>query len=181
MGVQLKVPVPLPLFVKVAPEGKVEVVSVGTVPSGSVAEMVKLRFTPSVVARGPMVASTGAWLPASFTVMATISVSFSTPSEARNVMLKDPACVKPGVHTNEPVPLPLSVYVAPEGNVDVVRMGVVPSGSEADVPKLSGAPSATDFAPMAASTGDWLPASITVRVTVSVSRSTPSEARNTRL
>ena len=60
VGVQLKLPVPLPLLVNVAPEGSVDVVRLGMVPSGSVAETPKARSTPSVVLFGPMSVSTGA-------------------------------------------------------------------------------------------------------------------------
>ena len=46
-GDQLNVPVPLPLFVKVAPVGRLEADSTGIVASGSVAEMPKFRLAPS--------------------------------------------------------------------------------------------------------------------------------------
>ena len=60
VGVQSNVPVPLALSTKVAPPGRVEVVNVGMVASGSLAEMVNVRRTASVVERAPIAASTGA-------------------------------------------------------------------------------------------------------------------------
>src|SRR4030067_548332 len=83
-GVQLNVAVPSPLFVNVDPVGRVDELNVGMVPSGSVADMLKLRLTPSLTERGPIAAKTGAWFPL-FTVMVTISVSTRLPSVARNV------------------------------------------------------------------------------------------------
>ena len=47
--------------------------------------------------------------------------------------------VKFGVQLNVPVPLPLSVNAAPVGRLDVERPGMVPSGSEADTPKVRSA------------------------------------------
>jgi hypothetical protein len=79
--------VPLALSVKVAPDGRVELEKLGTVPSGSVAARPKDKGTPSVVLLAPMVASTGSWFPASITVICTRSVSMRTPSVARKVTL----------------------------------------------------------------------------------------------
>ena len=81
-GVQSKDAVPLALSVKVAPAGSVEADSVGMVASASVAERAKLRLAPSETVWLPMAAKTGGWLPASLTVMATISESEAVPSEA---------------------------------------------------------------------------------------------------
>ena len=55
---------------------------------------------------------------------------------ARKVTLYVPACVNVGVQLNVPVPLPLLVNVAPVGRVEVVKVGIVPSGSVAETPKL---------------------------------------------
>ena len=114
---------------------------------------------PSVTDLAPIVLKTGAWLPDSVTVMVTTSLSVRAPSEARKVTLKLPAWVKSGVQSNVAVPLPLSVKVAPVGSTELLKLGVVPSGSAAETEKLRLAPSLTNFAPMAASTGVWLPAS----------------------
>ena len=65
VGVQLNVPVPLPLFINVAPVGRVDVVRLGVVPSASVALILKLRLMPSVTDLAPIVARTGGWLPVS--------------------------------------------------------------------------------------------------------------------
>ena len=176
LGVQSKVPLPLALSMKVAPPGKVEVESTGIVLSASLAVMLKLRLEPSVIPFEPMVARTGVWLPASVTVMATTSESTSKPSEATKVTLKIPAWVKPGVQLNEPLPSPLSVKLAPLGSVEVDRVGVLPSGSEAEMLKLRLLPSLTVLAPIALKRGVWLPASLTVIETISLSEATPSEA-----
>ena len=53
---------PLPLLTNVAPDGNVEVLKLGMVPLGSVAEILKLRLIPSVTLLGPMPANTGGWL-----------------------------------------------------------------------------------------------------------------------
>jgi len=54
---------------------------------GLAPETPKLRLTPSLVVRAPMVASTGVWLPASNTVTVTNSLSVARlSSEARKVM-----------------------------------------------------------------------------------------------
>ena len=81
-GVQSNEPEPSPLSMKLAPVGKLEVESKGVAPSTSVALTPKVKFIPSVVPFGPMVASTGFWLPASMTVMVTISESVKKPSDA---------------------------------------------------------------------------------------------------
>ena len=81
MGVQSKLPVPLPLSVNDAPAGSAEVAS-ETVPSISVAETPNDSSTFSVVDRAPIAARTGAWLPASFTVIETISESTAALSSA---------------------------------------------------------------------------------------------------
>ena len=44
-------PVPSPLSTILAPEGRLEVVKEGATPSGSVAEILKLRLTPSISLR----------------------------------------------------------------------------------------------------------------------------------
>ena len=75
LGVQLKLPVPLPLSINVAPLGSDDVVKVGVVASGSVAETENARFIFSVVDCAPIAVSTGDWLPASLIVMETISLS----------------------------------------------------------------------------------------------------------
>ena len=81
-GVESKSSVPLPLSVKVATEGKLEVDSTGMVLSASEALTAKLRFMPSVVALAPIALSSGAWLPASVTVTVTTSLSVASPSDA---------------------------------------------------------------------------------------------------
>ena len=55
-----------------------------------------------------------------------------------------PLCVKFGVQSNVPVPLPLSVNEAPDGRDDVERVGIVLSGSLALMPKLRLIPSVID-------------------------------------
>ena len=75
MGVQLKLPLPLPLSTNVAPLGSVDVDKVGVVASGSVAATANARFIFSVVDCAPIDVSTGDWLPASLIVMETISLS----------------------------------------------------------------------------------------------------------
>ena len=87
VGVQSKVAEPSALSVNMAPEGKLEVDSTGTVLSGSVAVITKLRLIFSVVLWAPMFDSSGDWLPASLTVMVTTSLSDSKPSEAMKVIL----------------------------------------------------------------------------------------------
>ena len=81
-GVQSNTPVPSPLSTKVAPIGRSVAVKRGKVLSASVAEIPKLRFAPSRTVCCPMVASIGFWLPASVTVMVTISESLRKPSLA---------------------------------------------------------------------------------------------------
>jgi len=81
-GDQSKVPVPSPLSAKATPVGSVPVFKDGMVASGSLAETSKFKFVPSVVLRGPIAARMGAWLPDSFTVIVTTSLSRSDPSEA---------------------------------------------------------------------------------------------------
>ena len=79
-GVQSKNPEPSPLSTKVAPAGSVEVDRAGIVLSASVAEMPKLRLTPSVTDWVPIELRTGVWLPDSVTVIATTSESIRAPS-----------------------------------------------------------------------------------------------------
>ena len=67
--------------------------------------------------------------------------------------------MKSGVQSKTAVPSALSVKVAPVGRAEVVKLGVVPSGSEAEILKLRFIPSSVDWAPIAASSGSWLPAS----------------------
>ena len=55
------------------------------------------------------------------------------------------------------------------------------SGSTADALKLSSIPSVVDLEPIAASIGRWLPASLTVIVTTSLSTNAPSEAKKVTL
>ena len=74
-GVQLNVPVPSPLSTNVAPGGSGEALSAGIVPSGSLADTPNVSNTFSVVLCGPIGLNTGAWLPASFTVIVTTSES----------------------------------------------------------------------------------------------------------
>ena len=50
---------PLPLSVNVAPVGSDDVDDVRSVLSGSIAEITKFKFSPSVVLRAPIVASIG--------------------------------------------------------------------------------------------------------------------------
>ena len=164
------------LSTKVTPAGRAEVEKVGVLPSASVAAMLKLRLTPSVTDLAPMAARTGAWLPTSLTVIETISESMATPSEALKVTVKVPLWVKSGVQLNEPLPLPLSTKVAPEGKAEVKRAGVVPSGSMAETLKLKFISSVVLCGPIAASCGIWLPVSETETVTTSLSASKPSEA-----
>jgi len=74
------------------------------------------------------------------------------------------------------VPSPLSVKTAPEGRLEVERVGMVESASEAETTKFRLIPSVTVFEPIAVSSGAWLPDSPTVMVTISESAATPSEA-----
>ena len=105
----------------------------GVVASASVAEITNERFTFSAVDLSPIAASTGAWFPASITVITIDSESVATPSVARKVTGYDPACVKPGVQLNDAVPLPLFINDAPLGSVVELNDGVVPSASVADI------------------------------------------------
>ena len=152
-GVQSKVPVPSPLFTKVAPAGSDDVDRLGIVLSGSLAVIPKLRLVPSVADLAPMAIRTGAWLPTSITLIETISESLAAPSEAKKVILYSPACTKVGVQSKEPVPSPLSVKLAPAGSAEVVRLGSKPSGSEAEIPKLRLTPSSVTFDPIGSNTG----------------------------
>ena len=61
-GVQSSDPVPSPLSRKAAPVGSDEVVSVGVVPSGSLAVTAKRSCTFSVILCAPIVVSTGVHL-----------------------------------------------------------------------------------------------------------------------
>ena len=79
-----------------------------------------------------------------------------------------PAWVRPGVQSKVPVPFALSMNTAPLGRADVVKDGVL-SMSVAETPKFRLTPSFVDCAPIAASTGNWLPPSLTVIVTISES------------
>ena len=87
-----------------------------------------------------------------------------------------PLWTKSGVQSNVAEPSPLSVNEAPEGNVDAEKAGMVESASLADSPKLNRTPSVVDWAPIADMTGVWLPASVTVIVTISESVRAPSKA-----
>ena len=60
---------------KLAPAGSVDVLRLGVVPSGSLAETAKFKLRPSVTLCAPIVARIGVWLPASLTVIETISES----------------------------------------------------------------------------------------------------------
>ena len=176
VGVQSKSAVPSALSTKVAPEGKAEVESTGTVLSASEAVTTKLRLTFSVVLRAPMELKTGVWLPASVTVIVTTSLSESKPSEAMKVILYVPLWMKLGIQSKSALPFKLSVKVTPDGRAEVEKVGVVPSASAAVMLKFKLAPSLTDLAPMRVMTGAWLPTSLTVIETTSLSESTPSEA-----
>ena len=81
MGVQSNEPEPSPLSVNAAPGGSAEVVS-ETVPSISVADTPNDSSTFSVADWAPIAARVGAWLPASFTVIETISESIAVLSSA---------------------------------------------------------------------------------------------------
>ena len=140
---------------KTAPEGKLEVDRAGMVLSGSVAAMLKLRFSPSVTDLAPIALKSGAWLPDSVTVMVTTSESVATPSVALKVILYVPLWVKSGVQLKVPEPPELSVKLAPAGSGEAVRAGVVPSASVAEVLKLRLTPSLVAWAPIVAKTGVW--------------------------
>ncbi|SYZ71802.1 hypothetical protein TRIP_C10001 [Candidatus Zixiibacteriota bacterium] len=64
---------------KLAPVGRVEVVNDGVVPSGSVADMPKVKSEFSLTDCAPIVAKTGAWFTL-LTVIATISESTAAES-----------------------------------------------------------------------------------------------------
>ena len=59
--------------------------------------------------------------------------------------------------------------------------GVVPSASAAKTVKMRATPSVVERAPMFDRTGVWLPASLIVKATTSLSEARPSEARNIML
>ena len=103
------------------------------------------------------------------------------PSVAKNETLYVPDCRNVGVQVRLAVPFPPSIKLAPIGRVDVVRTGVVPSGSDEFTFTVSSNPSVIDCGPIAAITGARLPASRTLMLTISVSTNAPSEARNTTL
>ena len=84
-----------------------------------------------------------------------------------------PDCTKFGVQSNEPLPLPLSTKVAPAGRADVVS-DAMPSPPVEETPKSNCMPSAVDCPPIVARTGAWLPASMTVIVTISLSTAAES-------
>ena len=115
-------------------------------------------------------------MPTSTTVIETISLSLAAPSEAKKVMSYSPACTKVGVQSKVPVPSPLSINEAPDGKVDVVRLGIIPSGSVADTAKLRLTPSSVALEPIEFRIGVWLPASVTLMVTSSLSIAKPSPA-----
>ena len=76
------------------------------------------------------------------------------------------------------MPSPKSVNVAPEGIAEVESTGIVLSASVADMPKLRLIPSVVDRAPIVAKSGAWLPDSVTVRETTSLSVRAPSVVKN---
>ncbi len=174
LGLKLNDPVPLPLSVKLAFTGTFSATKVGVEPSGSIAFTPKLSTAFSLTFFGPIVAKTGARF-VLVTVIATSSLSASVPSDVMNVTLTTPLCEKSGVKLNVAVPLPLSVSVAFGGVPTAENVGVVASGSVALNPKFRLAPSATDFGPIAASTGARLTL-FTVMATTSLSASVPSDA-----
>ena len=83
-GVQLKLPEPLPLSVNAAPPGRADVVRAGT-DSASEAETDNTKTVPSVIEVSEIGLSAGNWLPASLTVIITVSVSHKMPSLVKNV------------------------------------------------------------------------------------------------
>jgi len=87
-----------------------------------------------------------------------------------------PLWVKSGDQSKEAVPSPLSVKTAPAGSARAKRAGMVLSASEAERAKLRVAPSVVDLGPIELKSGVWLPASLTVILTTSLSVSSPSEA-----
>jgi len=152
------------------------VVRTATVESGSTAERARLKRVFSVTLCAPIKARIGDWLPASVTVMATISESERRPSEAMNVTLYTPAWVKAGSQSKVAVPSPLSTRVAPSGRLTASNDGSVVSASLAERPKFKLTFSTVVCAPITASTGGWLPASMTVTATTSESIRKPSVA-----
>jgi len=73
------------------------------------------------------------------------------------------------------VPSPLSIKLAPIGNVEVVSVGLIPSGSEADTPKVKRTFSSVFCAPIEASTGSrliWLTVIVTISKSVAELSST---------
>src|SRR4030067_560016 len=107
--------------------------------------------------------------------MATISVSDKLPSLAIKVTLYSLACVKSGLKVKLPAPLVESTMLELVGLLTTVKVGVVPSGSEAVNLKTKLCPSFTLLGPMAARTGGRLTL-FTVMATTSVSAKLPSEA-----
>ena len=84
-----------------------------------------------------------------------------------------PDCTKVGVQSKVPEPLPLSTNVAPAGRVEVVS-NAISSPSDEETPNSNSMPSGVVCAPIVASTGAWLPASLTVIVTISLSTAAES-------
>ena len=87
-----------------------------------------------------------------------------------------PLWVKSGDQSKDAEPSPLSVNMAPAGSERAKRAGMVLSASLLVRLKLRVAPSVVDLGPIVLKTGVWLPASLTVMLTTSLSTSEPSEA-----
>ena len=66
--------------------------------------------------------------------------------------------------------------LAPVGSVPVESAGIVPSESLAVAVKVNAKPSVAICAPIESSTGAWLPDSVTVMTTCSLSIRAPSSA-----
>ena len=106
--------------------------------------------------------------------VASMKVSDLMPSDATTETLYTPACVKPGVQSNVPLPSPLSVKDAPAGTLNADKAGVVASGSVAVTLNVRNTFSVVLCGATPATTGAWLPASWTAIATTSESAIAPS-------
>jgi len=136
----------------VDPDGTTPVLTTSTLPSGAsfidnADGSASFDWTPTFIQSG------------SYFVIFYASDGVASDSEIVSITVNEAG--------NQP-PL-LAVNEAPLGRAEVDRAGIVLSGSEAETEKLRLTPSVVPLEPMAARVGVWLPASLTVIVTTSLS------------
>ena len=156
------VPIPFPLSIKLAVAGRPVADNV-SVPLGcpsSLAMTVNVRLLPKVTVLFPIGASTGALLTGGTiptTVMLIVSASLRLPSLALKVVIVLPTGLAFG-QEKVPIPLPLSIKLAPSGKLLAVRVSV-PFGwpsSLALTVNVRSFPRVTVLLPIGASTGALL-------------------------